>query len=182
MIWSDLHIEDVSAEDAPKSSEAEPVPKDTSEMQTMIDKANAMGAKIPTEKRNVVARMLSLSEKDLIIGLRVFSELTGGRYPRKLDAKPTIKETDGLGADVLGDAPEEMKKQKVQDIFFAAAYHDKLVREKKDVAYYGDKVTAKDSDKFLIRWKIGKDKYRAVFGDLTSKTLSADKLTELENN
>jgi len=182
MIYGDLSIREVSAEDVPKSSEAEPITKDTSEVQATIDKANATGANIPAEKRNVVARMLSLSEEDLITGLGAFSELTGGRYPSKLDAKATVKETDGLGANVLGDVPKDVKKQKVQDIFFAAAYHDKLVREKKDVAYYGDKVTAKDSDKLLVHWKIGKDKYRVVFGDLTFKTLSADKLAEFENN
>ena len=180
VIYGDLSIREVSAEEISKSSKAEPIPKNTSEVQATIDKANAMGANIPADKRNIVARMLSLNEEDLVIGLRVFSELSGGRYPTKLDTKSTVIEIDGLGTDVLGDVPKDVKKQKVQDIFFAAAYHDKMVREKKDVAYYGDKITIADTDKVLIRWKLSKDKYRVVFGNLTRKSINAKKLAELE--
>jgi hypothetical protein len=139
-----------------------------------------MGADIPPENRNLVARMLNLSEKDLIEGSRTFAELAGGRYPGKLDAKSTLKETDSLKTEVLRDVPEETKKQKIQDIFFMATYHDKLVRERKDVAYYGDTVSAEDGDKVLIRWKIGGGKFRVVFGDLAAKDVTADELERLE--
>lgn len=124
--------------------------------------------------------MLNLNEKDLIAGPRVFAELSGGRYPKKLDAESTIKETDGLGAAVLYDASQELKKQKLQGIFFAVAFHDKLVRENKDMAYYGDKVTVEDSDKVLVRWKVDKDKYRVVSGNLTMHNVSAKELAELK--
>jgi len=182
VIYGDLSIREVSADEVPKSSEAEPIPKDKSEGQALVDKANAMGANIPADKRNVVARMFSLSEKDLIVGLRVFSELSGGRYPKKLDAKSVIKEADGIGAEMLRDVPKDVKKQKVQDIFFAAAYHDKLVRERKDVVYYGNTVTSQESNIILIRWKIGKDKYRVVSGNLTVKSVTKQELAELEKD
>jgi hypothetical protein len=68
----------------------------------------------------------------------------------------------------------------VQDIFFASAYYDKLQRQKKDVEYHGGKVTAKDNDKILIRWKTGKDKYHIVFGDLSTKNVLTKRLAELE--
>jgi hypothetical protein len=90
------------------------------------------GSKVSAEERNIVMRVLSLSEDDLIKGLNVFAGISGGRYPSKLDTKSTLKETDRLGADVLHDLPQKEKKQKVYDIFFAAAYYDKLIREKKE--------------------------------------------------
>ncbi len=67
-----------------------------------------------------------------------------------------------------------------QDIFFASAFYDKLVREKKDVAYYGDKITVEDSGKVLMRWKISDNEYRVIFADLTAENVSAEELAELE--
>jgi len=55
-----------------------------------------------------------------------------------------------------------------------------LIREKKDVAYYGDKITVEDSGKVLMRWKISKRRYRVVFCDLTRKSVTVEKLAELE--
>ena len=95
-------------------------------------------------------------------------------------AKSVIREADGLGADVFRDVSKEVKKQKLLDIFFAAAFHDKLVREKKDVAYYGDKVTAENGDKILVRWKIGEDQYRVVTGNLTVRNVAAKEPAERE--
>jgi len=95
-----------------------------------------------------------------------------------IDANPRFQ--DPLGADAIAGVSEQVKKQKLQDIFFATAYYDKLVREKKDVAYYGDAVSATDAGKVLIRWKTERDKYRVVFGDLTAKDVTADELKTLE--
>lgn len=53
--------------------------------------------------------------------------------------------------------------------------------EKKDVAYYGDKIRIEDSDKVLVRWKISDNRYRIVFGNLTRKTVTIKELAELEN-
>ena len=145
----------------------------------MLEKATKMGADIPADKRNVVARMLGLNEKDLILGLGAFAELSDGRYPSRLDSKTTITEMNNLGENWTG-IPKNEQEAKAQDIFFASAYYDKLVREKKDVAYYGDKVTTRDSDRVLMRWKISKDEYRVIFGDLTIKKIPAEGLTDLE--
>lgn len=179
VIYADLSVIEVSSDEAPKSPEAEPASKNTSEGKALVDKAIAkaiaMGADVPTEKRDIVARMLSLNEKDLIPGLRAFAEFSGGRYPSKLDPKTAIKETHTLGPK-LTEIPKSQRQAKVQDIFFAATYYDKLVRQKKNVAYYGDKVTAKDSDKVLIRWEIGEDKYRVIYGDLSVKDVTPENL------
>jgi outer membrane lipoprotein-sorting protein len=182
VIYGDVNVREVTASELPKVPDSQPVSNkaETSDGGALVDKAVARGADIPPENRSLVSRMLSLSEKDLIGGLKTFAELSGGRYPNELDAKSTIKEADGLGADVLAGVSEQVKKQKLQDIFFATAYHDKLVREKKDVAYYGDAVSATDAGKVLIRWKTSRDRYRVVFGDLTAKDVTADELKKLE--
>ena len=59
-------------------------------------------------------------------------------------------------------------------------FYGKLVKENKDVAYYGDKVTAQDVDKVLMRWKISDNEYRVIFGDLSTLDVGAEKLAELE--
>ncbi|MHC4739859.1 MAG: hypothetical protein ACYS9Y_13215 [Planctomycetota bacterium] len=92
----------------------------------LLDKALELsGARIPSGTRNLVLKMMSLKETDLIKGLGVFLDLSGGRYPSKLDAKTTIKEANGLGKNRKMSKNE--KKEKAQDIFCAAAYYEKLV-------------------------------------------------------
>ncbi|MHC4617701.1 MAG: hypothetical protein ACYTEQ_08095 [Planctomycetota bacterium] len=174
------HMSDVlpdSQQNAHFGSKAE-TPSDQ-EKEKVLDLASKMsGKKFSAEERNIISRMLGLNEGDLIKGLGVFAVLSGGRYPSKLDAKTTIKETDRLGQNTRMSRDET--KEKAQDIFFAAAYYEKLMREKKDVAYCGDKVTFEDSGKVLMRWRISDAWHRVVFGNLTRKTVTAQELAELE--
>ncbi len=83
-----------------------------------------------------------------------------------------------------GDKPtKEIKEEKLSallSILPAGALYAQLARENKDVAYYGDTVTAKDSEKVLMRWKISDDEYIVILGDLTTENLSAEELAELE--
>ena len=153
--------------------------KDSDHADEVIDKAVAAGADIPPDKRGLVARMLSLNEKDLITGLRTFAELSGGRYPTRLDSKTTVKEADGLGSS-LPEMSESEKKQKIHDIFFASAFYEKLGRENRDVAYHGDVVGADDTERILIRWKIAGESYRVVRADLRCETVTLVQLTKLE--
>ncbi len=164
--------------------------KSPGEKEKLLDIALKLsGKKVSTQERNVIMRMLNLNEKDLIKGLGVFVELSEGQYPSKLDTKTTLTETGGLWRvkhagvpvdDTKDKAKKKAGEEKGYDIFFASAFYDKLIREKKDVAYYGDKITVEDSDKVLMRWKLSKDKYRVVFGNLTRKTVTAEELAELE--
>ncbi len=161
-----------------------------SKSEKLLDKALELsGKKVTPEERNIALRMLSLDEKDLIQGLTVFLELSDGRYPSKLDTKTALTEAEALWrAKHKGISPDETtdkKKKKeakeaIYDIFFATAFYDKLIREKKDIAYYGDKVTVEDSGKVLMRWNISDEQYRVVFGNLTRKNVSVEELAELE--
>jgi outer membrane lipoprotein-sorting protein len=149
------------------------------EANEVLDKAlKISGKNLSSDERGTVMRMLTLNEKDLIKGLGAFRELSGGKYPSKLDAKTTIKEMDGLGKNQKMSKNES--KEKALDIFFASAFYENLVRQKKDVAYYGDKVTAEDSTKVLIRWKTSDNEYRVIFGDLHAETVTPEKLADLE--
>ena len=154
-------------------------PKDPDHADEVIDKAVAAGADIPPDKRGLVVRMLSLSEKDLITGLRTFAELSGGRYPTRLDTKTTVKEADGLGSS-LPEMSESEKKRKIQDIFFASAFYEKLGRENRDVAYHGDVVGAEDTERVLLRWRITGESYRVVRADLRCETVTLVQLAGLE--
>ena len=140
------------------------------------------GKKLTSEERNRALRMFSLNEKDVIQGLTVFLELSGGRYPSALDPNTTIVECDSLlkAKYDRGEINRKQAEQRGSDVFFAGVYYKRLVRLKKEPAYYGDKVTVEDSDKVLMRWKISDDQYRVVLGNLTRKSVTAEELAKLE--
>jgi hypothetical protein len=62
----------------------------------------------------------------------------------------------------------------------ACMFYGKLVKENKDVAYYGDKVTTEFPHAVLMRWKIEDAKYRIIFADLTTRDVTAEELAQLE--
>ncbi len=160
-----------------QSNTVSPKPDDVNDT---IDHAVAMGADIPPDKRPLVVRMLQLDEKDLVLGLRTYAELSGGHYPTKLDAKSTLKqvETDRLGAS-RSDLSESRKKEMLQDIFFASTFYDKLVREGHSVQYHGDTVSRQDAGKILVAWNSSKQQFRVILGDLSARTLSTQQFSEL---
>jgi hypothetical protein len=147
----------------------------------VIDKAVAAGADIPPAKRSIVARVLRLSEKDLILGLYTFAELSGGHYPASLDTKSTLKqvETDRLGS-AMPELSESTKERMLQDIFFASAFYEKLQREGRNVQYHGDTVGRQDAGKVLLCWTASKGRHRVVLGDLSIQTLTAEQLAGLK--
>ncbi|MBM4102637.1 MAG: hypothetical protein FJ263_01100 [Planctomycetes bacterium] len=144
------------------------------------------GKKLEPDKRGLVMRMFSLSEKDLIRGLGVWLVLLEGHYPDTLELKIALKQADSLLNKKYGSLTQTDKETKrlaeakASDIFFAGAFYEKLVREKKEPVYYGDKITVTDSGRVLIRWKISKENYRVIFGNLDSKSVTAEELAELE--
>jgi outer membrane lipoprotein-sorting protein len=181
-IYGDLTIQDVALEDL-HLLETLPDTEIDRNAKDVLDAAIQLGADIPKDKRAIVLRMLSLKEEDLIKGLATYLEFSGGTYPPLLNFNETfVKHLDGF----LNEAYKRQEIDKKQgeakafDIGFAAFFYDKLTREKKDPAYYGDKLTVKDGDKVLVRWKTSKNRYRVVFGNLTRKTVTAEELSELE--
>ena len=156
------------------------VSKEPDDVDRAIDEAVVIGADIPPAKRGMIGRMLRINEKDLLLGLRTYAELSGGRYPTSLETKSTLKEidTNRLGSN-LTDTPKSQKDQMLMDIFFATVFYDKLNREKRGAQYHGDTVTRQDAGKVLMSWTESKEQYRVVFGDLSAKSLSAEQLMQL---
>jgi hypothetical protein len=127
-------------------------------------------------------------EEKAILGLKVFAEVTQGSYPKSLNMPYVL--IDGANAILkrLGDnAWVGEQKDQAEELWrrvicckSTCLFYDELLRQDKDVAYFGDTVTAKDADSVLMRWKISDDQYRVIFGDLTTKDISTAQLAELE--
>jgi len=142
---------------------------------------------IPSDYTVMAKVDLSGSVEAVSKGLRGFAQITEGRYPTNLDLMTTsqeIREAFIALRKKQGKSPEETPtKEEMENILSiqgACMFYGKLVKESKDVAYYGDKVTAQDVDKVLMRWKISDNEYRVIFGDLSTLDVSAEKLAELE--
>ncbi len=58
--------------------------------------------------------------------------------------------------------------------------YEGLVEQGKDVTFYGDSVYLGDKTAVLMYWKAADGRYTVVFGDLTSRVISADVLIGLQ--
>jgi len=130
----------------------------------------------------------SYDEDKAIFGLKAFAEVTQGFYPNSLNMPYVL--IDGANAilERLGDnAWIGGQKDQAESLWRRVIYckstclfYDELLRQDKDVAYFGDTITAKDPDAVLMRWKISDDQYRVVFGNLSTKDIAVAQLAELE--
>jgi len=101
------------------------------------------------------------------------------------EAEKSLLET--LGLKVYKEpGPELMKEHMKQTTNMMmtmqtpAVFYMQLVSLGNDPAYYGDRVTAEDVDAVLLRWKVSDSEYRVIFGDLTTRDVTAEQLAELE--
>jgi outer membrane lipoprotein-sorting protein len=123
--------------------------------------------------------------EDIVEILRTFAEYADGKYPSSLSTMTVAREITGhlrrklapylLSGNVPGEIMEKLTKLEMVGQAYSA-----LEKEGKDPAYYGDKVTAEFPNAVLLRWKIGDDRYRVVFGDLSIGEVSSDELAKLE--
>ena len=152
-------------------------------------------------------KMPTGDEKSAIQGLRTFAEIADGKYPSDMSVMTVIKEVtakvtkevtevvmkEGFDRKVAQGDPDSQPSQEAPDKFSqellekmtsvqgACMFHAELVNKDKDIAYYGDKVTASDADAVLMRWKISDNQYRVIFGDLRVENVSRERLAELES-
>ena len=61
-----------------------------------------------------------------------------------------------------------------------SSLYEDLVRQGKDVVYYGDSIDSKDSSAVLIQWKLDNGRYSIILGDLSVKTVNAEELIKLQ--
>ena len=61
-----------------------------------------------------------------------------------------------------------------------SGYYQNLLSQGIDVAYYGDNIDLGDGNAVLMQWKISRGQYKVIFADLRAKTVSAERLIELQ--
>jgi len=122
--------------------------------------------------------------EDIVEVLKFFVEYTDGKYPSSLSTMTVAREIVGplrrkLAQYQPGGLPKEII-EKLTKLEMVGQAYAALEKQGKDPAYYGSKVTAEFPHAVLLRWKIGDDMYRVVFGDLSIRDVTSDELAGLE--
>jgi hypothetical protein len=114
-------------------------------------------------------------ETGAIEGLRAYAKLSNGRYPSDpafdTAASEIRKDRDRL-QEKKEWGPEEIKdffKVRGLSVFYAG-----LVEDGVEVEYNGGSVGALDYDKVLMRWRLEDGRWRVIYGDLRTETVSGD--------
>jgi len=92
-------------------------------------------------------------------GLHIFAEITGGRYPSSLAILTAVNEL------WKARSGKKLSKEEVErgiTVQSTCSFYAALDQADKDVAYYGDSVTAEDADSVLMRWKVLDDQSSMV--------------------
>ncbi|UCF16411.1 MAG: LamG domain-containing protein [Phycisphaerales bacterium] len=122
---------------------------------------------------------------ELVEGLEFYAEMADGTYPSSLTGLTVVSEfAQAARAKFAGQQPTEKRMKEVMSnmvkLEMAAIAYGAMAQDGNDPAYYGDKVTAEFPHAVLVRWKMGDNAYRVIFGDLSIKDVTAEKLAELE--
>jgi len=138
---------------------------------------------IPSDYTSSEMSLSEATEGTAINGLRIFAELTDGRYPSNLALLTLMKEitealTKKYGFNLV--VKQDEYTSALVDILQAGTFYVQLAAAEKEAVYYGDSVTAEDVESVLLRWKISDGYYRVIFGDLTTSDVTAEQLAELE--
>jgi hypothetical protein len=127
-------------------------------------------------------------ESGVIEGLKLFAEISGGRYPSQMNIMATIQEAGPLlqkqlDASKANQEDEQVKKDMTKKVLLLqgpSMFYAQLAQQGKDPAYYGKDVKAGDANSVLMRWKISEGTYRVIYGDLSAENVTAEKLSEME--
>lgn len=120
------------------------------------------------------------SGEQIVDGLAYFAKLTGGKYPVKLTIGDILGEVGDLYKTLSSDSSFQLDDGQIVNLKYGAQHFGRLEAEGKEPVYSGATVTAADSDKVLLRWKLDDDLYRVIFGDLRIEDVSPGRLAELE--
>jgi hypothetical protein len=129
-----------------------------------------------------------MTEEAAIEGLKLVADLVG-RYPKQVSIVDLMAEISPIMFErIKKDHPEEMTETELETkmmeailpVYPIGLFYMALVEDKKEPIYYGQTVGPEDVEAVLLRWKISDNQYRVIFGDLTTETVSAERLTELE--
>ena len=116
----------------------------------------------------------------LVEGLKYFAQISDGKYPAKLSIRDVLGELGNIYRAKSGDPSFQIDDAKISTLKYGAQFYGELEAEGKEPVYRGATVTAADSGKVLLRWKLDDGRYRVIFGDLRIEDVSADRLAEWE--
>jgi len=138
-------------------------------------------------------KMPKMDTDAMIAGLQKYLDLVG-IYPAEMNPAGLMGEDfqKAMKAKVQaqidsGETVEEMSEDELMQKSMENAmpiqgmimFYMQLSQKDLDPAYYGN-VEPGDTDAVLVRWLTESGDYQVVYGDLSTETLTADELTELE--
>ena len=118
--------------------------------------------------------------EEIIEVLRLFVDFADGKYPATLN---TITVSNALVPALKENFPQKPGKEiiaRLMKVDMVGRLYAIMEKDGKVPAYYGDRVTADDKDALLFRWRQEDGRYKAVFGDLTTKVVTEQELLRLE--
>jgi hypothetical protein len=164
--------------------------------------ASDFAYQIPADYKDMGSmKMPEMTPEAAIEGLRLYRNYFD-EFPEKIDmavlVPSLVKKLMEMAKDPKTDAAKalvEMMKaaeaagdqaamQEVQQEFApitgTALFHTKLVQEKRDPMYYGDRVGPADADAVLMRWRLDNGKYKVIFGNLSSVEMAYEDMVKIE--
>jgi len=125
----------------------------------------------------------AFNEENAIMGLKLWADAFE-KYPVNLETiGQEYRTLSGLDPNSYKDMSDEERTRKTSEVMQMIApslLYKSLVDESREPVYYGETVGPNDTNKVLLRWKLGEDQYRVIFGDLHADTVTADVMIELE--
>lgn len=121
----------------------------------------------------VELRMPAMDEQNLLEGLRMLAELTGGVYPSELHASRIGEEIANAFRSLQATVrPGAAKTREIAlKIGWASGFYMRLLGEGRDPQYHGGWVGRDDGDAVLMSWRLDDGRLRVIFGDLRTATL-----------
>jgi hypothetical protein len=115
-----------------------------------------------------------LDETTFIIAMRAYVK-SNGAYPEDLDrtfSQWTMKNSK-LAVNVIQVRQLPTGEYCEDRIIYAGSFYRMLVEDGNSPFYYGDRVSAADSNAILMYWHVSGATYRVVWGDLRLETMQA---------
>jgi len=120
-------------------------------------------------------------QKHAIESLRMYAEITSGRYPSVLSYATAMYEAeDDFERSKRSGTDSQDLLSSYTRILDACHFYAELEKQEQDPAWYGEDVNGRDFDKVLMRWRLEDGRYRVIYGDLRTEDVSAERLAELE--
>jgi len=124
------------------------------------------------------APVLEEQIKRISTALKMYSQLSGGHYPRVniIYGDVTRDEMLEMAGYKRFPTQDQMKDKKYQaiigEVSWGLATINSILRDNSDAAYFGRTVGPNDKDKVLLRWRLEDGSFHVLYGDLRDETLT----------